>query len=167
MTSPASGHRDGDAPTIVMTGATSGFGEITATRLTGSGGTRLIVGARRPAPVGESIPLDLATLGSVRAFAAAVRERLGPDKDPDRDVQASKAGQHAYTASKLCAVLTARRLSRCDDVQAKGLTVIAYDSGQVFGTGLTKDLSLPLRAAWHVATTWQMHYGTTAPDSSA
>nr|MDT0666627.1 hypothetical protein [Micromonospora sp. DSM 115978] len=29
-------------------------------------------------------------------------------------------------------------------------TVVAYDPGQVFGTGLAKDLSLPLRTAWSV-----------------
>ncbi|MEV0623435.1 SDR family NAD(P)-dependent oxidoreductase [Nonomuraea sp. NPDC050404] len=65
-----------------------------------------------------------------------------PDRDPGRDSRPRRAGQHAYTASKLCAVLSARSLS------ARGLTVIAYDPGQVFGTGLAKDLPLPLRTAW-------------------
>ncbi|MGP4029289.1 SDR family NAD(P)-dependent oxidoreductase [Actinomadura sp. 3N407] len=217
--------------TIVMTGGTSGFGAITAQRLARSGDTRLILGARRPAPAGEPIPLDLTSLDSVRAFAASIRERLGgapidalvlnagvilpdaagrtvdgfettfavnhlahylllrllspaladratvvlttsgthdpatgaglatprhanaellahPDRDPDRAPRPRTAGQHAYTASKLCAVLTARSLSGHLDTKRRRLTVIAYDPGQVFGTGLAQHLSLPLRTAW-------------------
>ena len=71
-----------------------------------------------------------------------------PDRDPEVDPRPRKAGEHAYTASKLCAVLTARSLSSNPDVQARQVTVVAYDPGQVFGTGLAKDLSLPLRTAW-------------------
>jgi NAD(P)-dependent dehydrogenase (short-subunit alcohol dehydrogenase family) len=217
--------------TVVMTGGTSGFGAIAAERLTLSGGARLILGARsarRPASVGESIPLDLTALDSVRAFAASVRDRLGdapvdalvlnagvvrpdadgrtvdgfetafavdhlahyllvrllvpaladgaivvlttsgthdpanraglapprhadaellahPERDPERDDRPRKAGQHAYTASKLCAVLTARTLAQQTQ---HPVTAIAYCPGQVFGTGLAKDLSFPLRTAW-------------------
>ncbi|MFI6391905.1 SDR family NAD(P)-dependent oxidoreductase [Nonomuraea sp. NPDC050540] len=212
---------------MVMTGGTSGFGATAAGRLT-RGGDRLILGARRPVPGGESIPLDLTDLASVRAFATSVRERLGgtpgtpvdalvlnaglirpdadgrsadgfettfavnhlahyllirlllptladgaivvlttsgthdpatgagltpprhadadllahPDRDPGRDPRPRKAGEHAYTASKLCAVLTARALA------GRGVTAVAYDPGQVFGTGLAKDLPVPLRVAW-------------------
>jgi NAD(P)-dependent dehydrogenase (short-subunit alcohol dehydrogenase family) len=218
-------------PTIVMTGGTSGFGAIAVERLTLSGEARLILGARRPASVGESMPLDLKALDSVRAFATLVRERLDdtpidalvlnagvilpdvsdrtvdgfettfavnhlaqylllrlllpaladsaivvlttsgthdpatraglatprhadaellahPDRDPDRDARPNKAGEHAYTASKLCAVLTARALSERRDVQTRRVTVVAYDPGQVFGTGLAKNLAFPLRMAW-------------------
>lgn len=71
-----------------------------------------------------------------------------PDRDPDRDTRPRKAGQHAYTASKLCTVLTARSLSEHPDVQSRRLTVVAYDPGQVFGTGLAKDLAFALRIAW-------------------
>ena len=71
-----------------------------------------------------------------------------PDRDPDRDDRTRKTGEHAYTASKLCAVLTARSLSEHRDVQTRRPTVVAYDPGQVFGTGLAKDLSFPLRTAW-------------------
>jgi NAD(P)-dependent dehydrogenase (short-subunit alcohol dehydrogenase family) len=60
-----------------MPGGTSGFGEIAAARPARSGDIRLIVGTRRSAPVGESVPLDLTALDSVRSFAAVVRERLG------------------------------------------------------------------------------------------
>lgn len=216
--------------TIVMTGGTSGFGAIAAERLTQLGKARLILGARRPAS-GETIPLELTELDSVRAFAQSVRDRLGdtpidalvlnggvvlpdatgrtvdgfettfainhlahylllrlllpaladgamvvlttsgthdpqtraglvtprhvdanllahPERDPDRGDQPSKAGEHAYTASKLCGILTARSLSGRSDLQARNVTAIAYCPGQVFGTGLAKDLPLPLRMAW-------------------
>ncbi len=214
-----------------MTGGTSGFGAIAAEHLAGQGGARLVLGARRPAPVGESIPLDLADLDSVRSFAASVRQLLGdapvgalvlnagvvlahadgrtvdgfettfavnhlahylltrlllpvladgatvvlttsgthdpatgagllpprhaeaellahPDLDPDRDPRPRKAGQQAYTASKLCTVLTARALARHPEATARRLSVVAYCPGQVFGTGLAKDLPAPMRLAW-------------------
>ncbi|MFI6300049.1 SDR family NAD(P)-dependent oxidoreductase [Nonomuraea sp. NPDC050790] len=214
--------------TIVMTGGTSGFGARAAGRLARAG-ARLILGARTPAGArassGDAVPLDLAELASVRAFAASVRERLAgtpvdalvlnaglirpdadgrsadgfettfavnhlahyllarlllpcladgalvvlttsgthdpatgagltpprhadagllahPDRDPGRESRPRAAGEHAYTASKLCAVLTARALSE------RGLRAVAYDPGQVFGTGLAKDLAYPLRVAW-------------------
>lgn len=218
-------------PTVVMTGATSGFGAIAAERLRAAGDVRLIVGARRPAAVGESVPLDLATLDSVRAFASAVRERLDgapvdalvlnaglirsdvtartadgfettfavnhlahyllgrlllpvvaaqgivvsttsgahdpatgaglepprhadaerlahPDRDPDTDPAPRAAGQHAYTASKLCTVLTARSLVTHREARDRRLTVVAYEPGQVFGTNLARDLPGPMRLAW-------------------
>lgn len=229
-------------PTMVMTGGTSGFGAIAAERLTRSGDARLLLGARRPSSVGETIPLDLTELDSVRAFATSVRERLDdalvdalvlnagvirpdvtgrtvdgfettfavnhlaqylllrlllptladgaivvlttsgthdpatkagltpprhadaallahPDRDPDGDPRSRKAGEHAYTASKLCTVLTARSLSEDPDVRARKITVVAYCPGQVFGTGLAKDLSFPLRTAWSLLGTplgWPM-----------
>lgn len=219
--------------TVVMTGGTSGFGAIAAERLTRQGDVRLILGTRRPASGGESIPLDLAELASVRAFATSIRERLGdapvdalvlnaglilpdvsgrtadgfetafavnhlahyllarlllpvladqaiivltcsgahdpdtgaglapprhadaellahPDRDPGLSRRPREAGQHAYTASKLCTVLTARSLSEHHDstFRARRLRVVAYDPGQVFGTGLAKELALPMRIAW-------------------
>lgn len=217
--------------TMVMTGGTSGFGAIAAERLAMASDARLILGARRPASVYESIPLDLTDLDLVREFAKAVRERLGdtridalvfnagmvlpdvtgrtvdgyettfavnhlahylllrlllpfladgaivvfttsgthdpatnaglapprhanaellahPDRDPERDPRPRKAGEHAYTASKLCAILTARSLSECLEARTRRLTAIAYCPGQVFGTGLANDLSFPLRIAW-------------------
>lgn len=61
-----------------MTGGTSGFGEVTARRLLDTPSTRLLLGARGPAPAGaESVPLDLTRLASVRSFAEAVNDRLG------------------------------------------------------------------------------------------
>lgn len=217
--------------TTVMTGGTSGFGATAAERMTCSGGTRLIHGARRPTVAGESLPLDLTELDSVRTFATAVRARLGdspldalvlnagmirpdvtdrtadgfettfavnhlahylllrlllptlaadatvvlttsgthdpatgaglapprhanaellahPDQDTGRAARPGKAGQHAYTASKLCTVLTARAVAAHPGARSRRLTVIAYDPGQVFGTGLVSHLSLPLRLVW-------------------
>jgi NAD(P)-dependent dehydrogenase (short-subunit alcohol dehydrogenase family) len=68
--------------TVVMTGATSGIGAHALARLMASADTRAIIGARpsstRPALDGvEVLPLDLSSLSGVRAFAAAVLDRLG------------------------------------------------------------------------------------------
>lgn len=67
--------------TIVMTGGTSGIGAEALQRLAAEPDTRILLGARNPAtatvPDGvEVLPLDLASLENVRAFAAAVRGRL-------------------------------------------------------------------------------------------
>lgn len=64
-------------PQIVMTGATTGIGRVAAEALLALPGTRLAAGVRTPgsAPAGaRELPLDLASLASVRAFADA----LGP-----------------------------------------------------------------------------------------
>ena len=64
--------------TIVMTGGTSGFGELAARQFLAAENTRLLLGARGSAPTGaEALGLDLASLTSVRSFADAVIERLG------------------------------------------------------------------------------------------
>ncbi|WP_163543234.1 SDR family NAD(P)-dependent oxidoreductase [Occultella kanbiaonis] len=73
-----------------------------------------------------------------------------PDRDADRDSKPRRAGQHAYTAAKLCAILNARALRARPEVRERDATVIAYDPGQVFGTGLARDLPAPMRAAWAV-----------------
>jgi NAD(P)-dependent dehydrogenase (short-subunit alcohol dehydrogenase family) len=67
--------------TIIMTGGTSGLGEIAAHAIARVPYTRLIIGARRStAGKAEIIPLDLTRLASVREFARAVIERLGDDE---------------------------------------------------------------------------------------
>src|SRR5262245_2039567 len=64
--------------TIVMTGGTSGLGEVTVKRLMSSPATRLLLGAREAAPQGvERLALDMVRLDNVRSFASAVNERLG------------------------------------------------------------------------------------------
>jgi NAD(P)-dependent dehydrogenase (short-subunit alcohol dehydrogenase family) len=65
---------------IVMTGATSGLGAQALKRFVAEPGTLIIVGARSAWSVphgAETLPLDLASLASVRAFADAVKRRLG------------------------------------------------------------------------------------------
>jgi NAD(P)-dependent dehydrogenase (short-subunit alcohol dehydrogenase family) len=70
--------------TVVMTGATGGIGRHAAQIIAKEPGTHLIIGARgngRTVPAGsEVLPLDLMSLDSVRAFADAVKHRLGEGK---------------------------------------------------------------------------------------
>jgi NAD(P)-dependent dehydrogenase (short-subunit alcohol dehydrogenase family) len=64
-------------PTMIMTGASSGLGEIAAAILV-KDGARLIAGTRKPVPAGvEGSPLDLGSLDGVRAFAVATLAKLG------------------------------------------------------------------------------------------
>jgi NAD(P)-dependent dehydrogenase (short-subunit alcohol dehydrogenase family) len=63
--------------TIVMTGGTAGIGLAAAKQLRSRQGVRLLLGARDTTSVeGDSRPLDLTRLDSVRSFAAAVQEWL-------------------------------------------------------------------------------------------
>jgi NAD(P)-dependent dehydrogenase (short-subunit alcohol dehydrogenase family) len=65
---------------VVMTGATSGIGANAVKRIAAQPNMRLIIGARRvqSGPEGaEVIPLDLASLASVRVFTDEVKQRLG------------------------------------------------------------------------------------------
>lgn len=217
--------------TIVMTGGSAGFGAVAVDLLSRESDVHLLIGARTASP--DFIPVDLACLDSVRAFAEAVQERLGdtgidvlalnagsilpsdavrtdddieatfavnhlahyllvrllmpsfaeearivittsgthdpalrtgleaprhadadllahPDRDPDRHLTPQRAGQHAYSASKLCNVLTVRALRVHPDIRARHITALAYDPGQVFGTGLVRSLPRPRRIAWSV-----------------
>jgi NAD(P)-dependent dehydrogenase (short-subunit alcohol dehydrogenase family) len=64
--------------TIVMTGGTSGFGAVAALQILAAADTRLLLGARRPGAEGiETLPLDRASLASVRLFADALLTKLG------------------------------------------------------------------------------------------
>jgi NAD(P)-dependent dehydrogenase (short-subunit alcohol dehydrogenase family) len=62
-----------------MTGGTSGLGQVTARRISAEPGTRLLLGARTSpgAGPGETLPLDLSRLASVREFAQSVQKALG------------------------------------------------------------------------------------------
>lgn len=63
--------------TMVMTGATAGIGRAAAGRLLQRPDTRLIIGSRGASLAGaETLPLDLASLASARAFVAEVIDRL-------------------------------------------------------------------------------------------
>jgi NAD(P)-dependent dehydrogenase (short-subunit alcohol dehydrogenase family) len=225
--------------TIVMTGGTSGFGEVAARAFARAAENRLILGSRGRVPEGvtslpadvDVLPVDLTSLDDVRSFAGEVcarvdridalvlnaglvradveartaegfeltfavnhlahylllrllmdrlaegsrvvqttsgthdpAERSGfppprhadarllahPERDPDLDRNSLAAARHAYTCSKLCAVLTARaRIARPDAV-ARGLSAVAYCPGQVGGTGLVRDQGLAVRAMWRL-----------------
>ncbi|MFM0290047.1 SDR family NAD(P)-dependent oxidoreductase [Paraburkholderia megapolitana] len=64
--------------TIVMTGGTSGLGEVAARQIAGTAGTHLVLGARRGSQSTiETLPLDLTRLASVREFAQSVIQALG------------------------------------------------------------------------------------------
>lgn len=86
---------------IVMTGATSGFGAHTVQHFASLPKSRVIIGARgtgRTAPPGvEILPLDLASLASVRAFAEVVQQQLA---DQRIDILVLNAGLHGTSAEE-------------------------------------------------------------------
>lgn len=80
---------------VVMTGATAGLGAHAVQRIAGQPNTRVIIGARGSGTVprgAEVVPLDLASLASVRAFADAVTTQLG---DTRIDILVLNAGRQA------------------------------------------------------------------------
>jgi NAD(P)-dependent dehydrogenase (short-subunit alcohol dehydrogenase family) len=85
---------------VVMTGATSGIGAIAFKHIAAQPNMRLIIGARgtQNFPEGaEVIPLDLASLASVRAFADDVKQRLGKSHI---DLMVLNAGVQAMDTTK-------------------------------------------------------------------
>ncbi|KGN39583.1 SDR family NAD(P)-dependent oxidoreductase [Knoellia subterranea] len=160
------------AMTVVMTGGSSGFGSVAAQRLRDSGAT-VIVGSRAESGRAE---LDLTDLASVRAFARGVAERsedepigtvllnAGLVRAHDRDrtpdgIETTFAVNHLahYLLLRLLlpvladgarVVLTARHAQTLPEVQSRRIRLVAFDPGQVFGTGLARDLALPMRFAW-------------------
>ncbi|MEU0407911.1 SDR family NAD(P)-dependent oxidoreductase [Streptomyces griseorubiginosus] len=209
---------------VVMTGGTAGLGAHALQRIAAQPHTRVIVGARGTATVPpgvEVIPLDLASLDSVRAFADTVTFQLGEDRidvlvlnagmqtstnearsaegyeltfavnhlahyllarllmpymadhgrlvittsethDPDVTPIAPKAldlqelslpakkgfgtGIRAYSASKLCNLLTAQSFATLDEVFVRRISVIAFSPGLTGGTSLGRDSSRARRA---------------------
>ena len=67
--------------TVVMTGGTAGFGAVAAKRIFDTPNTRLILGARdnRNSSI-ETLPLDLASLSSVRSFVQSLTRKLDGTK---------------------------------------------------------------------------------------
>src|SRR5216683_4520734 len=212
--------------TVVMTGGSAGLGEVAAQQISRSPNTRLIIGARASrAPTEITVlPLDLARLASVRAFADALLERLAgagidalvlnagaqfPNVDertedgfettfavnhlahylllrlllpklaeharvvittsdthdpkinliaPPLHADAQRlahpgnesegrfrAGFRAYSASKLCNLLTARVLAALPEAKSRQFCVIAYNPGFTPGTSLQRAWPLPVR----------------------
>ncbi|MBX7481614.1 SDR family NAD(P)-dependent oxidoreductase [Qipengyuania qiaonensis] len=62
-----------------------------------------------------------------------------PENEPDADRSATVAGMRAYSASKLCNLMTALYLARSQEARAGGWSVFAYDPGLTPGTGLVRD----------------------------
>lgn len=81
---------------------------------------------------------------------AEARLLADPSRDPGARAQSARGGQEAYTASKLCSVLTVRALADDPALEDRHLSVLAYCPGQVFGTGLATELPLSRRIAWRV-----------------
>lgn len=61
-----------------------------------------------------------------------------PDRDPGLDRSPAVAGMRAYSASKLCNLMTARQLAASAEAIAGGWHVFAYDPGLTPGTGLVR-----------------------------
>ncbi|MFD1717093.1 SDR family NAD(P)-dependent oxidoreductase [Georgenia deserti] len=60
------------------------------------------------------------------------------------------AGRRAYTASKLCTVLTVRALKVLPQLRSRDLVGVAYCPGQTPGTGLAREMPRAMRTAWRV-----------------
>jgi NAD(P)-dependent dehydrogenase (short-subunit alcohol dehydrogenase family) len=79
---------------VVMTGVTAGLGAHAVRHIAAQPDTRVIIGARasgRTVPRGvEVVPLDLASLASVREFADAVTGQLGDARIDILGMQTSK-----------------------------------------------------------------------------
>lgn len=204
---------------VVMTGGTSGLGAHALRHLAAQPDTRVVVGARGSGtvpPGAEVVPLDLASLASVRAFADAVTRQLGDARidilvlnagmqtssaegrsadgyeltfavnhlahyllarllvprmadhgrliittsethdpavtpiapkslEPQRLAHPGKggfgSGVRAYSASKLCNLLTAQSFAALAEVRARRISVIAFSPGLTGGTSLGRDSS--------------------------
>jgi NAD(P)-dependent dehydrogenase (short-subunit alcohol dehydrogenase family) len=71
-----------------------------------------------------------------------------PATDPARDASAGAAGRRAYSASKLCNVMTARELAVRHAGDRPDLMVASFDPGFVPGTGLARDYPAPVSWAF-------------------
>lgn len=69
-----------------------------------------------------------------------------PDRDPDGDGDGVIGGMRAYSASKLCNLLTARRLAASEEARSGRWSVFAYDPGLTPGTGLVRGQPWIVRA---------------------
>jgi NAD(P)-dependent dehydrogenase (short-subunit alcohol dehydrogenase family) len=77
---------------------------------------------------------------------ADARKLATPSEDPERDGQTGVAGRRAYSASKLCNVMTARQLAVRHGAGAGNgllarpdLMIASFDPGFVPGTGLVRE----------------------------
>ncbi|OYU16126.1 MAG: dehydrogenase [Alphaproteobacteria bacterium PA4] len=77
---------------------------------------------------------------------ADARRLADPAGDPTRDANAITAGMRAYSASKLCNLMTALTLAETPDAASNAWIVTAYDPGLTPGTGLARSQMWPVRA---------------------
>jgi len=140
---------------VVMTGATSGIGANAFKRIAAQPNMRLIVGARgvQRRPEGtEVIPLDLASLASVRIFADEVKQLLGKTHIDmlvlNAGVQAMNATQRTvdgfeltFAVNHLAHYLLARLLVPCmaDDGRLVMTTSDTHDPAMGVGGPKTLD----------------------------
>jgi NAD(P)-dependent dehydrogenase (short-subunit alcohol dehydrogenase family) len=95
-------------------------------------------------------PAATVILTSSGTHDPAERTRLPPPTHADARLLARPEGDpdaspgRAYSASKLCNVLTARALAQ----RAPGLTVLAWTPGPTPGTGLVRDQGLAVSLIW-------------------
>jgi NAD(P)-dependent dehydrogenase (short-subunit alcohol dehydrogenase family) len=71
-----------------------------------------------------------------------------PERDPDADASPRAAAGRAYSASKLCNLLTAQALAAHPEARVRNLSVIAYSPGPTPGTGLVRDRGAMLDFVW-------------------
>jgi NAD(P)-dependent dehydrogenase (short-subunit alcohol dehydrogenase family) len=69
-----------------------------------------------------------------------------PEYDPNLDRVAAIAGLRAYSASKLCNLMTARYLAQTEAARVGGWSIFAYDPGLTPSTGLARNHPWPVRA---------------------
>lgn len=67
-----------------------------------------------------------------------------PAQDPQRDANPMTAGRRAYSASKLCNIMTARELSHRLAQSRPDMAVMAFDPGFTPGTGLARNYPGPV-----------------------
>jgi NAD(P)-dependent dehydrogenase (short-subunit alcohol dehydrogenase family) len=79
---------------------------------------------------------------------ADAHKLANPAIDPERDVSAGTAGRRAYSASKLCNVMTGRELAVRIAAERPDLMVASFDPGFVPGTGLVRDYPAPVSWAF-------------------
>jgi NAD(P)-dependent dehydrogenase (short-subunit alcohol dehydrogenase family) len=133
---------------IVMTGATTGIGAAAAQRLARPG-VRLITGSRSGSgPSGaEVLPLDLASLASVNAFAGAVTAALaggGIDalvlnaggQRPDLDARSADGFELTFATNHLAHYLLLRRLAPLLNTGARVVITASGTHDPAENTGL-------------------------------
>jgi NAD(P)-dependent dehydrogenase (short-subunit alcohol dehydrogenase family) len=77
-----------------------------------------------------------------------------PATDPARDGSPGTAGRRAYSASKLCNIMTARELATRHKADRPDLMVASFDPGFVPGTGLVRDYPAPVNWAFRTVLPW-------------